>query len=430
MKSYPAMSKAELEEEYSSVHAQYDEMARKPKKLDMSRGKPNSDQLDLSMDMLTLDPASISFTEKGTDARNYGVLTGVEECRELFAQLLEVKAENIIVGGQSSLNLMYDAVAKALLLGVYRGSRPWGQQGLIRFLCPVPGYDRHFSITQQFGFEMINIPMSESGPDMDMVRQYVENDASVKGIWCVPKYSNPQGITYSEDTVRAFASLRPAADDFRIFWDNAYIVHGFEEQDDNLLNIFDACAEYGSQDMVYEFASTSKITFPGAGIAVMAASEGNVAFLSKQLGIQTIGYDKLNQLRHVQFFKDVEGIRAHMKKHAAIVKPKFQCVLNALDTQLAPLLIGQWNHPRGGYFIAYSGLPGTAARCVELCKQAGLVLTPAGSPFPFGKDPEDRVIRIAPTYPDLSALQEAVELFCVAARMAALEALLAKKTIG
>ena len=290
----------------------------------------------------------------------------------------------------------------------------------------MPGYDRHFAVTAEFGFELINIPMLPTGPDMALVKKYVESDPSVKGIWCVPKYSNPSGITYSDDTVRAFAALKPAADDFRIFWDNAYCVHTFEEEGDELLNIFDACREAGSEDMVYEFASTSKITFGGAGVSVIAASENNIKLLSKQLGIQTIGHDKINQLRHVLFLKDAAGVKAHMKKHAAIIKPKFDCVLNALDSEIAPLGIASWNRPRGGYFVAYEGLPGTAARCVGLCKEAGMVLTGAGAPFPYGKDPKDNVIRIAPTFPSLEELEQAMELFCVAAKLAALEVLSAK----
>ncbi len=423
MKSYIDMTAAEREAEYAAAAEKYAALKAGGKALDMSRGKPNAAQLDLTMPMLALDPASVTRTAKGTDARNYGDLAGVEECRALFAGLLGVEAKNVIVGGQSSLELMYGAITKALLLGVYGGSRPWGQQGALKFLCPVPGYDRHFAICQQFGIEMINVPLGPEGPDMDMVKKLVESDPQVKGIWCVPKYSNPSGFTYSDETVRAFAALKPAADDFRIFWDNAYAVHCFDGQDDKLLNIFDACREAGSEDMVYEFASTSKITFAGGGVAVMAASEANVKFLLKQLGIQTIGYDKVNQLRHVKFFGSPEGILAHMQKHAAIVKPKFDCVLENLDAEIAPRGIASWHRPHGGYFVAYEGMPGTATRCVQLCKEAGLVLTGAGAPYPYGKDPEDKTIRIAPTYPDVAELAAAMELFCVAARMAALEAL-------
>ncbi len=427
MKRYPDMNPKELAAELAAVQKEYKDLAAMPRKLDMSRGKPNPVQLDLSMGLLGQDPAGLIVTRKGTDVRNYGELAGVDECKQLFADLLGLEQKNIIMGGQSSLNLMYDAVVWALLLGVYKGTKPWLQQGQVKFLCPVPGYDRHFAICQEFGIEMVNIPMLSTGPDMDLVRQYVESDPLVKGIWCVPKYSNPTGVTYSDDTVRAFAALKPAADDFRIFWDNAYAVHGFENEDDELLNIFDACREQGTEDMVYEFTSTSKVTFSGAGLAVLAASEGNIKFLLRQMGIQTIGYDKINQLRHVHFFKNLEGLKAHMRKHAVLVKPKFDCVLHTLEEEIAPLGIASWNRPRGGYFVAYQGLPGTASRCVALCKQAGLVLTPAGAPFPYGKDPEDSVIRIAPTFPDLPSLAAAIQLFTVAARLAALEALGAKE---
>ena len=426
MKSYLDMTKQELAAELQAVSDRYAALKAVPRSLNMARGKPNPAQLDLSMDMLSLDPAALARTPGGVDTRNYGELAGVEECRRLFADLLGLEPKNIILGGQSSLNLMYDSVMRAMVFGVYGGSRPWGQQGKIKFLCPVPGYDRHFAVTETFGIEMINIPMSADGPDMDLIKKYVESDPAVKGVWCVPKYANPSGITYSADTVRAFAALKPAADDFRIFWDNAYLVHTFEDEGDELLNIFDACKAAGSEDMVYEFISTSKITFAGAGVSAIAASEGNVKFILKQMGMQTIGNDKLNQLRHALFLKDVPGIYAHMKKHAAIVKPKFDCVLNALDAEIAPRGIAHWNRPKGGYFVAYEGLPGTASRCVGLCKEAGLVLTGAGAPFPYGKDPQDNVIRIAPTFPDLPELEAAMELFCVAARLAALETLTAK----
>ena len=426
MKRYTDMTKDELQAELNAAAAQYDSLRAEGRELNMARGKPNPAQLDLSMDMLATPPAELVSTRKGTDVRNYGELAGIDECRELFADLLGLKPENIIVGGQSSLNLMYDSITRALLLGVYGGSKPWGQQGALKFLCPVPGYDRHFAICKEFGIEMINIPMDENGPDMALVRQYVESDPSVKGIWCVPKYSNPSGITYSDEVVRAFAALKPAADDFRIFWDNAYLVHGFREEDDRLLNIFDACREFGSEDMVYEFISTSKVTFAGAGLAAMAASENNVKYILRQMGIQTIGYDKVNQLRHYNYFRNADGIRNHMKKHAALMGPKFDCVLDNLRRQIAPLDIASWPEPKGGYFVAFKGMPGTAKRTVALCKEAGLTLTGAGAPFPYGQDPEDNVIRIAPSYPDVPTLDAAMQLFCVCARMAALEVLLAK----
>ena len=427
MKKYTAMNPKELRSELAAVTAEYNKIKKGDRELNMARGKPNPSQLDLSMSMLAESPSDLISTRKGTDVRNYGELAGVDECKEMFADLLGLKPENIIMGGQSSLNLMYDSIVRALLLGVYGGSQPWGKQGELKFLCPVPGYDRHFAICEEFGIRMINIPMDDHGPDMAMVKELVESDPAVKGIWCVPKYSNPSGITYSDDVVRAFAALKPAADDFRIFWDNAYLVHGFRDEDDKLLNIFDACRECGSEDMVYEFVSTSKITFSGAGLAVLAASENNVKFILKQMDVQTIGYDKINQLRHVNFFGNADGIRAHMKKHAAIISPKFDCVLGALDEEIATRGIGTWPTPKGGYFVGFRGLPSTARRTVTLCKEAGLTLTGAGAPFPYHIDPEDSTIRIAPTYPNVFELTAAMKLFCVAVRIAALEALLAEK---
>lgn len=393
-------------------------------KLDMSRGKPDATQLNLSMDMLQQNPYDLIYTRKGTDVRNYGELAGVDEAKELFGELLGVGMENIFMGGQSSLALMYDCVIKAWVFGVYGGSKPWGQQGKVRFLCPVPGYDRHFRITQEFGIEMISVPLSETGPDMALVKEYVESDPSVKGIWCVPKYANPSGCTYSPETVEAFAALKPAADDFRIFWDNAYFVHGFRDEDDELVNIFEACRKYGSEDMVYEFMSTSKVTFSGAGVAVLAASRANIQFLTRQIGVQTIGYDKINQLRHVKYFRDVAGLKAHMKKQADYLRPKFDCVLAVLEQGLGDAGIGRWTNPAGGYFISYDGLPGTAKRCVQLCADAGVKLTPAGAAFPYGVDPEDKNIRLAPSYPSTSELYQSMRVFCICQKIAALETLL------
>ena len=424
MKSYLKMDSMQLRQEYAAVLNEYNELKALGKKLDMSRGKPNSVQLDMSMGILGQQPTELIITRKGTDVRNYGELAGVDECKQLFADLLGLEQKNIIMGGQSSLSLMYDAIVRALLLGVYKGSRPWSQQGPIKFLCPVPGYDRHFAICQEFGIEMINIPLLDDGPDMELVRHYAESDPQVKGIWCVPKYANPTGITYSDEVVRAFAALKPAADDFRIFWDNAYFAHTFENTGDELLNIFEACREFGSEDMVYEFTSTSKITFSGAGLAVLAASEDNVKFLLRQMSVQTLGYDKINQLRHVKFFQNAEGLYRHMRRQATLVKPKFDCVLGNLEREIAPRGIGRWHTPRGGYFVGFEGLPGTASRCVALCAEAGLTLTPAGAPYPYGIDPEDKTIRIAPTYPDIPSLASAMQLFCVAYRLAALESLM------
>ena len=424
MKSYLKLSKEEKKAELETLYGMLEKEKAKGYKLDMSRGKPAPDQLDMSMEMLSLAPETMIRSRKGTDARNYGELAGLDEAKELFADILGLSSDNIIVGGQSSLNLMYDCIIRAFVFGVFGGSRPWGQQGKIKFLCPVPGYDRHFRITEEFGIEMINIPMSPEGPDMGLVKKFVENDAAVKGIWCVPKYSNPQGYTYSAETVKAFAALKPAADDFRIFWDNAYIVHSFREEDDELLNIFDACAEYGSEDMVYEFMSTSKVTFPGAGVAVIAASENNVKFILKQMGVQTIGFDKVNQLRHVNYLKNAEGIKAHMKAMAEVMRPKFDCVIDTLSEGLNGLEIGKWTNPNGGYFICFEGLPGTAKRCVSLCGEAGVKLTGAGAPFPYGKDPADSTIRIAPSFPTVEQLQNSMKIFCICQRIAALETLI------
>ena len=423
MKSYLSMTAAERKKELAAQMALYEIERGMGYKLDMSRGKPDAIQLNLSMDMLQQNPYDLIYTRKGTDVRNYGELAGVDEAKELFGELLGVKMENIIMGGQSSLCLMYDMVVKALVLGVYGGSQPWGQQGPLKFLCPAPGYDRHFRICQEFGIEMITIPMTPTGPDMALVKQYVESDPSVKGIWCVPKYSNPTGCTYSDETVEAFAALKPAADDFRIFWDNAYYVHGFREKDDQLLNIFDVCEKYGSEDMVYEFMSTSKATFAGAGVAVFAASRNNIQFLTKQMSVQTLGYDKINQLRHVKYFKNVEGLRAHMRKQSHLLCPKFDCALAGLESGLAGLDIGTWTKPNGGYFISYDGLPGTAKRCVQLCADIGVVFTDAGASFPYGIDPEDKNIRIAPTYPSTEQLFKSMNVFCICQKIAALEAL-------
>ena len=426
MNSYYSMNREKLHAELEQLMAHYEKVKECGLKLDMSRGKPDPTQLNLSMDMLAQNPYDLIYSRKGTDVRNYGELAGVDEAKELFGDLLGVPMQNVIMGGQSSLCLMYDCFIKALVLGVYRGSKPWGQQGHLRFLCPVPGYDRHFRICEEFGVEMINIPMSSDGPDMDLVRRYAESDPSVKGIWCVPKYSNPQGYTYSAETVRAFASLHPAADDFRIFWDNAYFVHGFRETDDELLNIFDACKEFSSEDMVYEFMSTSKVTFSGAGVAVLAASRGNVDYLLKQMGVQTIGYDKINQLRQVRYLKSVDGIKAHMKKQADYLRPKFEFTLAMLESGLGEYGIGSWTKPNGGYFISYDGLPGTAKRCVQLCADAGVKLTGAGAAFPYHKDPYDTNIRIAPSFPSIADLRTSMEVFSLCQRIAAAEVLLAK----
>lgn len=385
----------------------------------MSRGKPGSDQLDLSNELNAVS----DYTENGVDLRNYGMMDGTPACKKLFADLMQVKPENVIVGPNASLTLMFDYIAQCFTHGA--GDTPWCRLNSVKFLCPVPGYDRHFTILEHFGIEMINIEMKADGPDMDAVEEAVK-DPSVKGMFCVPKYSNPQGITYSDAVVRRIAALRPAAKDFRVIWDNAYMVHDIVEDGDKLLNIFDLLPEYGNEDMVVEVCSTSKITFPGAGVSALAASDNNIKAIKKRLNAQTISYDKMNQHRHVEFFKDVNGILAHMKKHAAILKPKFDMVLKHLNQELAGLGIASWTEPRGGYFISLDVLDGCAKRVGELCKEAGVVLTTVGATFPYGKDPNNRNIRIAPTYPPLDELDTAAELLCVCVRLAAAEKILAQ----
>lgn len=425
MKKYQEMSQEELRAEYNAVYAQYQKYCAQGLSLDMSRGKPSAAQLELSMPMLdVLHGQHDMRAEGGVDVRNYGQLDGIPEVKRIFSELLDVAPENIMVGANSSLNLMFDCVCWAESLGII-GCTPWAKLDKVKFLCPVPGYDRHFAITELFGIEMIPIQMGSNGPDMEEVRRYVENDPAVKGIWCVPKYSNPTGITYSDDTVRAFAALKPAAKDFRIYWDNAYCVHHLTDTPDVLLNIFDACREYKSEDMVYEFTSTSKISFSGAGIAVIAASDTNMADLKKKRTIQTIGPNKVVQLMHARYFHDAAGIAAHMEKHRALLAPKFEAVLSALDAELAPLGIASYSRPNGGYFISFDTLSGCASRVGELCKKAGVVLTTVGATFPYGKDPQDTNIRIAPSFPPIEELRAAVAVFCTSVRLASLEKLMA-----
>ena len=426
MADYLAMDKAALEAERASLLAAYEGYVARGLSLDMSRGKPSTEQLDLSMGMMdVLSSEDDLICEDGTDCRNYGVLDGIREAKELIADMIEVSPDNIIIYGNSSLNVMYDTISRAMLHGVYGSPSPWCRLEKVKFLCPVPGYDRHFAITELFGIEMIPIQMGSNGPDMEEVRRYVESDPAVKGIWCVPKYSNPTGITYSDDTVRAFAALKPAAKDFRIYWDNAYCVHHLTDTPDVLLNIFDACREYKSEDMVYEFTSTSKISFSGAGIAVIAASDTNMADLKKKRTIQTIGPNKVVQLMHARYFHDAAGIAAHMEKHRALLAPKFEAVLSALDAELAPLGIASYSRPNGGYFISFDTLSGCASRVGELCKKAGVVLTTVGATFPYGKDPQDTNIRIAPSFPPIEELRAAVAVFCTSVRLASLEKLMA-----
>ena len=420
---YSEMTKEQLASERIALEKEYAAYKEKGLKLDMSRGKPAPAQLDLTMGMM--DGLGGDYrTDGGVDCRNYGLLDGIPEAKRLFADMLGVQPENVIVGGSSSLQLMYDTVIRALQLGVL-GGKPWSECGGVKFLCPVPGYDRHFAICQALGIGMVNVPLGKDGPDMDEVERLVSSDESIKGIWCVPMYSNPTGLTYSDETVRRFAALKPAAADFRIFWDNAYCVHHLSEDCDTLLNIIDECAKAGNPDMVFEFASTSKISFPGSGVAVIAASEANIDFIKSQMTFQTIGFDKLNQLRHVRFFKDMDGIRAQMKRHAQIIRPKFEAVLDILEREITPVGAGRWAKPKGGYFISFDAPKGTAKRIVGLAKDAGVVMTGAGATYPYGLDPNDSNIRIAPTYPTVDELRTAMEIFCVCVRLAAVEGLLA-----
>ena len=374
------------------------------------------------MDALNSDSDMKSM--EGMDTRNYGLLTGITEARHLMADVMDVSADNVIVFGNSSLSIMYDMISRSVTHGVM-GSTPWCKLDKVKFLCPVPGYDRHFAITQHFGIEMILIPMTPTGPDMDLVERYVSEDEAVKGIWCVPKYSNPQGITYSDETVRRFAALKPAAKDFRIYWDNAYAVHHlYEDKQDTLLEILSACEKAGNPDMVYEFCSTSKISFSGAGIAAMACSTANMEDVKKTLTLRTIGYDKVNQLRHARFFKNLEGMHNHMKKHADIIRPKFEAVLSVLEKELGGLEIGEWTKPLGGYFISFEAMEGCAKEIVAKCKELGVVLTGSGATFPYGKDPKDSNIRIAPTYPTAEEMAEATDVFVLCVKLVSVEKLL------
>ena len=425
MKSYKSMSKEELETLKSELEKEYNDFKAQGLKLDMSRGKPSEEQLDLSMEMMDILSSHDDLRcSTGVDCRNYGVLDGIPEAKELLGAMCEVDADKIIIYGNSSLNVMYDTVARAMTHGVL-GSTPWGKLDKVKFLCPVPGYDRHFAITEFFGIEMINIPMTMEGPDMDLVEKYVSEDPAVKGIWCVPKYSNPQGISYSDETVRRFARLKPAAKDFRLFWDNAYSVHHlYDDDQDVVLEILEECEKAGNPDMVYKFTSTSKISFPGSGIAAIATSKNNLEEIKKQLFIQTIGHDKLNQLRHVRFFKDIDGIHAHMRKHAAILRPKFEAVIDILETELGGLEIGSWIKPKGGYFISFDSMDGCAQAIVAKAKEAGVVMTGAGATYPYGKDPHDSNIRIAPSFPTLDELKLAAKLFTVCVKLVSVEKLL------
>lgn len=416
MRSYKDLSKDELKIEIEKLEVRYNAFKEQKLKLDMTRGKPCSEQLDLSMDMLDIPAKDLRKAADGTDVLNYGILDGLPEAKSLFSEMLDVNTSEIIIGGNSSLNLMYDTIARGMSLGVL-GSTPWSKQGTIKFLCPSPGYDRHFAICELFGIEMIIIDMKQDGPDMDTVERLVAEDESIKGIWCVPKYSNPDGITYSDEVVDRFAALKPKAKDFRIFWDNAYCVHNLTENPDKLKNIMTACKEAGNENLVYVFASTSKISFSGSGVAVMASSVENINSIKKSLTIQTIGHDKVNQLRHVKYFKNLDGINLHMKKHANILKPKFDIVLEILEEELNGKEIASWNKPNGGYFISLNTLDNCAKEVEKLALEAGVVLTKAGATYPYGKDPRDRNIRIAPTLPPVSELKKAIEIFAISIQL-------------
>ena len=428
MVPYRELSKEELLELKSSLEAKYQEFQSKNLKLDMSRGKPSIEQLDLTMEMMdVLNSHSDLTSEDGLDCRNYGGLDGIPEAKRLMQEIMEVGDEEIIIYGNASLNIMYDTISRSMTHGVM-GSTPWCKLDKVKFLCPAPGYDRHFAICEFFGIEMITVPMTPNGPDMDIVEKLVHEDEAIKAIWCVPKYSNPQGYVYSDETVIRFANLKPAAKDFRIFWDNAYCVHHLYFDDPvEILNIVGECKKAGNPDMVYKFASTSKISFSGAGIAALVASKANIDDIKKQLAIQTIGYDKINQLRHARFFKNKAGVLEHMKKHAAIMRPKFEAVLNVLETELGGLEIGEWTKPKGGYFISFDSMEGCAKTIVAMMKDAGVVMTSAGATFPYGKDPKDSNIRIAPSFPPLEELELAAQIFTVCVKLASVNKLLETK---
>ncbi len=429
MKTYQEMSRNELLKERNRLEVEFEKIKAKGLKLDMSRGKPGAAQLNLSMGLMdVLSSESELVGVQGTDCRNYGVLDGIIEAKQLLAAMTEVPVDNIIIFGNSSLNIMFDMVAHAYSKGVC-GAKPWCKfDEPVKFLCPVPGYDRHFAITEYFGIEMINIPLNDDGPDMDLVEKYVNNDPLVKGIWCVPKYSNPDGIVYSDEVVKRFANLKPAAEDFRIFWDNAYCIHHLYPDDQaEILEILHECEKAGHPDMVYKFCSTSKVTFPGSGIAAMGTSKKNIADFKKQMTVQTIGHDKVNQLRHVKYFGDIDGMKKHMEKHAEILRPKFEAVLNILESELGDLGIGTWRKPKGGYFISFFALDGCAKDIVEKAREAGVVMTGAGATYPYGKDPHDSNIRIAPSFPTPEELEEAAKIFVLSVKLVSADKLLETK---
>ena len=428
MKAYQQMTKEDLCTLKEEFEKSYQAEKEKGLKLDMSRGKPETAQLDIGMELLdVVNSESDMKAEGGADCRNYGVLDGIPEAKKLMADMMGTTPEHVIVYGNGSLFIMYDSISRSYTHGVL-GSTPWYKLDKVKFLCPVPGYDRHFAITERFGIEMITVPMREDGPDMDIVEKLVKEDDSIKGIWCVPLYSNPQGICYSDETVKRFAALKPAAKDFRIYWDNAYVIHHLYEDDQPvLLDIISECEKAGNPDLVYEFASTSKISFAGAGISALASSKANLEDVKKQLTIQTIGFDKLNQLRHVRYYKNLDGMKAHMKKHANIMRPKFEAVLEVLEKELGGLGIANWIKPKGGYFISFDAMEGCAKEIVKKCKEAGVILTNAGATFPYGKDPKDSNIRIAPSFPTAEEMAQAANLFVLCVKLVSVEKLLEAK---
>ena len=422
MKKYTEMTKPERQAEYAALQTAYDGAKALHLSLNMARGKPGRAQLDLVTPIFGLLTEPEQFLSDGVETRNYGEVSGIPAAKRLFADILGCRPEQVFVGGNASLQLMYDAVSKAFTNGLLHSEKPWAKLDQVKWLCPVPGYDRHFRVTESFGVEMINVPMTAAGPDMDMVEELIK-DPAVKGMWNVPKYSNPEGVVYSDETIRRLAAMKPAAPDFMLMWDNAYCIHEFDGDFQPFPDIVGLCAQYGNADMVYEFASTSKVTFPGAGVAVMAASADNIAYFSKLINVQTIGFDKINQLRHVLFLQDRDHTLALMKQHAAILAPKFHAVLDALDREIAPLDIASYKRPVGGYFISLDAMPGCAKRTLALCKEAGVTMTGAGATFPYGRDPQDSNIRIAPSLPPVAELEQAIAVFCLCLRMAALEKL-------
>lgn len=425
MASYQEISKEELLKEKESLLQAYEEWQKRGLTLNMARGKPSAEQLDLAYGLLNaVNGDTILDMNTEIDTRNYGGVDGIKPAKELIASMVDADPEDVIVYGNSSLNMMFDTIGRAMMKGICGGT-PWCQQKGLKWLCPAPGYDRHFGVTEYYGFELITIPMHEDGPDMDMVEKLVSEDEKIKGIWCVPKYSNPTGITFSDETVRRFAKLKPAAPDFRIMWDNAYIIHDVTDNGDKLLSLMDECKKNGTEDMPIMFTSTSKITFPGSGVSAFACSENNMKVLKKRYNFQTIGFDKINMLRHALYLKDSKGLIEYMKKHKALLAPKFECVLTALDSEVKQTGTAKWETPNGGYFVSVDVMDGTAKEVVRLCKEAGVVLTGAGATYPYGKDPKDSNIRIAPSFPCVEELEKAMQIFCVCVKLAAVNKLLA-----